>query len=221
MITAPQPDPRRRIRTRARSIVTIAAVILLALLMVVNTRFLSRDEAAAVNPTEFDAAAFAADELPGITEYVQENANEISVIVTAVAADPVAAGTQFGNAAGTDKYAIPVTATGTVSTSDANFLTISVPGLPAEVTVRVPVAQAFNGTALRDVTGELSFADFPGQTDYQQVANDLKTLAIGTVFADVDVAALPGTTITVVGVYVTDSGPAGSFLVTPVSIEGA
>lgn len=223
MSTPPNPqkrsDPQKR-RTVTRAILGVA---LLALLvgMAANTRFLTPDEATAVSPAEFDAAVYAADNFPAIADAVQTNAHKLTVVVPAVTADPAAAGLEYGNVAGTDKYAIPVTLTGLVSEVDENFLTIAVQGIPPETSVIVPIAQAINGTALRDVTGEIGFSDFTDQTEYQQVANELKAVATTDVVGSIDPAALLDTQVTVDGVFVTNSGPEGTFLVTPVSIESA
>lgn len=217
MSTPPDSQKRRTVR----SAVLLVALLALLVGMAVNTKFLTADEASAASPAEFDAAVYAADNFPAIAESVQTDANDLSTIVAAVTADPAAAGLEYGNVAGTDKYAIPVTLTGLVSAVDENFLTIAVEGVPAEISVLVPIAQAINGTALRDVTGEIGFSDFTDQTEYQQAANELKAVAASEVVGSIDPAALLNTQVTVDGVFVTNSGPDGTFLITPVSIEGA
>lgn len=214
MSTPTRPPKRRTVR-----IVICGALAVLVALMVANTRFLTADEAQAITPAAFNAADFAKEAFPEIVDDVAKNATDLTEVVTAVTADPTAAGQEYGHLAGTDKYAIPVKLTGLVSAADANFLTIVFDGLPAGVSVRIPVAQAINGTALRDVTGQIKFADFTDQTDYQQVANELKTVATTEVIGSVDVASLLNKQIAVDGVYVTNSGPVGTFVVTPVTIE--
>jgi predicted lipoprotein len=200
----------------ARKLVWPIVFAIVAVAMIANTKVLTFDEAAAVNPAAFDAAVYASDEYPGVVDTVTADAVDLAE----VAADPTAAGEAFGNAAGTDKFAIPVTATGVVTAVDANFITLAVDGLPEGSDVRVAIGQGINGTALRDVTGTVRFADFANQTDYQQVANEFKILTTTEVVADVDTAALNGQTVTVVGIVVTNSGPDGTFIVTPVSITG-
>ena len=200
-------------------VATLVAIVALIGVMVANTKFLSTEQAQAVSPAEFDPAAYAQENLPIIVEAVTDNAEELSTIVEAVTVDPIAAGQKYGNVAGTDKYAIPVTLTGVVSAVDANFLTVTVEGIPPEASVRVPLGQAVNGTALRDVTGEAKFADFPDQTAYQAVANELKAALTTDVIGSVDPAALLNTSIAVSGIYVTDSGPENAYVITPVSLE--
>ncbi|WP_104129553.1 DUF2291 family protein [Cryobacterium sp. N21] len=207
----------RAARRKWRTILVIALPVILIGLMAANTKVLTAEEVAKVNPAEFDAAVYAAEAYPGIVAAVTTDAVELGL----VAQDPAAAGDAHGNLAGTDKYAIPVTFAGTANNVDANFIAMTVNGLPDGSDVRVSIGQAINGTALRDVTGTTKFADFQNQTDYQQVANEYKALTLSNVVADLDAAALSGTEITVVGIVVTNSGPDGTYLITPVSIEGS
>ncbi|MBC7724870.1 MAG: DUF2291 family protein [Burkholderiaceae bacterium] len=206
-------------RRTVRAVIVVAALALLVVLMALNTRFLTAEEATAAAPAKFDAAVYAADELPGITQTVQADATDLAEVVSAVTTDAAAAGEKYGHLAGTDKYAIPVSFTGTVSAADANFLTVTVPGLAPEASVRIPLTQAVNGTAIRDVTGETKFADFANQTDYQQAANEFKNLITAQVIGSIDAAASVGTTLTVDGVFVTNSGPDSTYIVTPVAIS--
>jgi hypothetical protein len=106
-----------------------------------------------------------------------------------------------------------------VTETDAEFLTVDVPGLAEGDIVRVALDQAINGTALRDATGTVAFADFQNQTDYQQFANELKALVRQQVTGELDAASLQAESVSVAGVYLTSTGPEGSYLVTPVTIE--
>ncbi|WP_188195095.1 DUF2291 family protein [Nonomuraea sp. SYSU D8015] len=197
------------------------AIAALLVAMALDTRFLSRQEVSALNPAEFNAKDFAAAEYPKIVAVVEAKAADLKEVAAAVAADPSAAGPKYGNIAGTDKYAIPVRFTGKVTEADAGLLTVDVAGLPERSVVRVALGQAANGTALRDAPGTLKFKDFQNQTDYQQTANELKARMLAEVAAKIDLAAAKGGTATVTGVYVTNTGPEGSYLVTPVKVEVA
>jgi predicted lipoprotein len=198
-----------------------AAIVILLVAMALDTRFLSRQEVGSLNPAEFNAKDFAAAQYPKIVAAVEAKAVDLKEVAAAVAADPSAAGPKYGNVAGTDKYAIPVRFTGKVTEADAGLLTVDVAGLPARSVVRVALGQAANGTALRDAPGTLKFMDFQNQTDYQQTANELKTRMLADVAAKVDLASARGATATVTGVYVTNTGPEGSYLVTPVKVQVA
>lgn len=183
--------------------------------MALDTKFLSPDELSASSPAAFDAATSAADEFPKIAGEIETKAVDLSE----VAADPAAAGEKYGHEAGTDKQAIPVRFTGKVTEADAEFLTLDVSGMPKGSVVRVALGQAVNGTALRAAPGTISFSDFQNQTDYQQFANELKKLALRKVTDKVDAKSTVDSSVSAVGVYVTNTGPENSFLVTPVKIE--
>lgn len=214
----PLPGSTRR---RVALLAWVLAAVALLVLIVLNTKVLTAEEAASVNPDRFDAAVYAEEAFPGIVEGIAEQAIDIVEIAQPVLDDPSAAGAEYGNIAGTDKYAISIEATGTVAQADANFLVLTVEGMPAGTEVRVALAQAVNGTALRDALGDIAFKDFRNQTDYQQVANEFKTLAIAAIGEQVDPAAVVGTRVTVTGVFVTKTGPDGSFIITPVSVVEA
>ncbi|MQA61828.1 MAG: DUF2291 family protein [Actinophytocola sp.] len=188
---------------------------LLLVAMALDTKFLSPDELSASSPAAFDAATSAADEFPKIAGEIEANAVELSE----VAADPAAAGEKYGHEAGTDKHAIPVRFTGEVTEADAEFVTLEVPGVPEGSVVRVALGQAVNGTALRAAPGTIAFSDFQNQTDYQQFANELKKVALEQVTGKVDAKSMTGSEVSAVGVYVTNTGPEDSFLITPVKIE--
>ncbi|MCW2877632.1 MAG: hypothetical protein JWQ95_1732 [Sphaerisporangium sp.] len=198
-----------------------AVIVVLLIAMALNTKVLSRAEVSAINPAQFNAKTFATAQYPKIVSAVEAKAKGLNEVAAAVVADPAAAGVKYGNVAGTDKYAIPVTFTGKITEVDADFLTVKVPGLPKDSVVRVAIGPAVNGTALRDVTGTIKFKDFENQTDYQQVANELKAKTLANVTGKVDAASSRGKNTSVVGVYVTNTGPDSSYLITPVKIETA
>jgi predicted lipoprotein len=207
-------------RTLAR-LVWPAAIVVLLIAMVMDTKVLSGEEVGAINPAAFDPKSFAATQYPKIAQAVEADAVPLEEVAAAVVEDASAAGEKYGNVAGTDKYAIPVRFSGEVTEADRNTLTVDVAGLPADSSVRVAVGPAVNGTALRDVTGTIAFRDFENQTDYQQVANELKAMTLARVTGKLDAASARGGKATVIGVYVTNTGPENSYLVTPVKIEVA
>ncbi|TMR96893.1 DUF2291 family protein [Nonomuraea basaltis] len=217
MSTAAAADPPRMLTRLVWPVVIVALLVAMGL----DTRFLSREEVTALNPAEFSAKDFAAAEYPKIVGAIEAKAVDLKEVATAVVADPSAAGQKYGNVAGTDKYAVPVRFTGKVAETDAGLLTIDVAGLPKGSVVRVAIGQAANGTALRDAPGTLKFKDFQNQTDYQQVANELKARMLAEVARKAGAAAVRGANVSVAGVYVTNTGPDDSYLVTPVKVEVA
>ena len=122
-------------------------------------------------------------------------------------------------------YAFPVEFDGTVTEASADSLRISVPGVPQQTAVIIPLTTAINGTAVRDGMG-FKFADAPGQTEYQYVGDELKKLMQEQVKSGVsDPASLKGKKVSGSGVVVvvSPSGapppPAKPVNVQPVTIE--
>jgi predicted lipoprotein len=204
-------------RSVKRVAVGVAVAALIAA-MVIDTPFLTPEEAEAVNPPPFSAEAYAEESFPEIAEAVSTEATDITVLAPLITSDAEAAGREYGTDIGSGKYAYAMAANGTVAEADESFLILDVPDLPDEVTVRVALGSGISGSAIRDVTGEISFSDFPGQTEYQSVANAYEAIVARDVVADVDAASLVDQEITVVGVWAT-GGPPNSYVITPTSFE--
>jgi predicted lipoprotein len=204
-------------RTVKRLALGVAVVALVAA-VIIDTPFLTPEEAEAINPPPFSAEAYAEESFPEIADAVSTEATDISVLAPMITSDAEAAGREYGTDIGSGKYAYAIIATGTVTEADANFLLLDVPDLPEEVTVRVALGSGVSGSAIRDVTGEISFSDFPGQTEYQSVANAYKTIVAREVVAGIDPASLVDQEISVDGVWST-GGPPDSYVITPVAIE--
>ena len=91
--------------------------------------------------------------------------------------------------------------TGVAGAPNGAILPVTVDGVPAGLTVQVQIGPAINGTALRDVTGTVSFNEFTNQLEFQGVATEFNSRVRAGVLADVDPAALEGKTVHVVGAY--------------------
>lgn len=207
-------------RISIRWLIGGVALAILLVAAVLDTKFLSPQEVAELNPAKFTASDYAAKEFPKVVALIKENATDLAVLAPAIAADPAAAGRQYGQDLGSGRFAFPVKAVGTVAEVDANFIRLTVPGVPADTTVRIPIAQSLSGTPVRDATGTIKFGDFTDQTDYQAVANQFKIRMQQDVLAAIDPASLAGKQITVYGAW-SSGGPPRSFLVQPVEIEVA
>ncbi len=210
---------RRRSSARRRRLVGAAALAALVVAMIVDTTFLGPEEESALNPVAFDAATYVDNEFPGIAEALGSGATDVTELAPALLADPAAAAASYGVDVGGAAVSYPITATGTVAEVDEDFAVIAVDGVPDGTVVRVPLGTALSGTPVRDAAG-LRFSDFPGQTDYQSVANELGLQVREEVLTPADLPSLSGQEVTVTGAY-TPGGPAGSFLVQPVTIEVA
>jgi len=206
-------------RSRA-SIIVAVLVVLFVVAMIASTKFVSPEEAAALRPKQFTAKTFVADNFDKTVQTLTEKATDLGTLAPAVDADEKAAGGQYGVDVGSGKFAFPVSLTGYVTEADKNFLVLDVDGVPKGDTVRIPVGSAVSGTPIRDASGFMTFSDFPGQTDFQNVANELKLKIAADVVGPLDPSSLKGKNVTVVGAFST-GGPANAFLVQPASIEVA
>lgn len=214
---APTPGRRRRRRARRNLVVAIVLGAVLLVLMVAVTPFKTAAQVKALNPPPFAADAYVAKSFPRIVATITQEATPITTLAPAVDADPAAAGKEYGLDAGSGSFTFAVSARGTVASVDANFAVLTVAGLPEGDVVRVPLGGALNGTPVRDAAG-LAFGDFPGQTEFQNVANELKKTMTTKVLQPADLAGKQGQQVSVVGAYAT-GGPPKSFIVQPVSIE--
>lgn len=208
------------LRSRKQAKWAAVAVVAVALVvgMLLDTKFMSSTAGAAGQPGAFSATAYAEKKWSGLVDRIDSKAVDITVLAPAADADMAAAGKQFGQDLGAGSFAFPVKATGTVSAVDANFITLTVPGMPEGDVVRIPVGLALNGGPIRDATGTIKYGDFTDQTEYQDVANALKDLSAKRVIAKADPASLNGKQITVVGATGT-GGPPKAYAINPVKIE--
>ena len=191
----------RRTRIRPWMIWTVA-VIAVAIAAVMSTKFISvGDVQAAAEGQQFDPTAYANERFESeIVPQIEEEAVDLSTLLGDLAGGADEA--EFGNTPGAgSSYSFPVEFTAVAGQPNGSILPVTVEGVPAEVAVQVQIGPAINGTALRDVTGTVSFNEFTNQLEFQEVATELNNLTRDTVLGELDPGALPGTTIHVVGAY--------------------
>ncbi len=178
-----------------------ALLAVLVVLMVLNTKFLTPAEVAAIAPKVFDPVQSAADVWGRAQTELGPKAAPAGEVVPAFQSDVKGAAAKYNAVSPNENaYFFPVTAEGTVVEASSTALRLQVPGIPAETPVLVPLSTGLNGTVVRDAMG-FKFADAPGQTDYQYVGDELKKLIQAEIAADVaDPAALEGKKVDVVGV---------------------
>ena len=104
-----------------KRLVLVAALVVLVLAMVLNTKFLTPSEATALKPAAFNAKTYVQKNFPKITETLTSKATDVVVLVPAITKDEAAAGKQYGVDVGSGKFAFPVKATGTVTEVDAEL----------------------------------------------------------------------------------------------------
>lgn len=197
-----------------RNAIIAGLLAILVAFMLWDTQFLTAEEVDALTPDEFDPAETAEELFAEAQNELAQDGHDLGAVAEALNDSPEAAAEEFDPfvpSEGTEVYA--VSATGTVEEATEDNLTLDADGVPAEQSVVLPLGNAVDGDLIRDISG-FSFGDAPGQTEYQQVGNELSALLRAYVQEELggDVSALEGETITVNGMlrYVaTDSEAAG------------
>lgn len=176
-------------------------VIIVVVAAAFSTTVVSIEQATADAAGGFDPAEYAADRYESeIAPAIEQDAHDLATLITDLAGG--ADESEFGNTSGSSSsFSFPVTFTGVAGTAVGSILPVTVPGVPADVTVQVQIGPALNGTALRDVTGTVSFNEFTNQLEYQQVATELNNQVRDSVLTGLDPASLTGKTITVTGAF--------------------
>jgi len=219
---SPMPGrlPRKPRRLLKAGVYAGLAIVLLVA-MALGTRVVSADDPSSGGAEQFSAAEFASENYADmIKPAIIENAVPAEELAAAIAADPDAAGEEYGGRDGQSAWAFPVELTGVAGEADPvnGQLPVAVEGV-GDVQVFVQMGAVVNGSALRDVTGEVSFEDFTNQIEFQSVSAELNNMVKADVLADIDPASLNGQTITVVGAF-SLVNPA-AWIVTPVQVETA
>lgn len=178
-------------------LLAIAAAVIIAAAF--NVKVVSTDEAdTAAADGQLDAATFAAEQYDAITAYVDDEAVDLAELLAEL--DGGADEADAGNTSGASSaYAFPVTFTAVAGAATPPVLPVTVEGLPADTVVQVQIGPALNGTALRDVSGEISFNQFTNQLEYQNVGTELNNLVRTDVLDGLEIPE--GATIQVTGAF--------------------
>ena len=193
------PVKRRSIRPWMIA-VAVGLVVLVAAAL--STKVVTIQDAEAAesvgrfDPVEYADARFDSEIVPQI----EEDAVDLATLQQDLAAG--ADEGDFGNTPGAgSSYSFPVEFIGTAGAPNGSILPVVVEGVPGEVTVQVQIGPAINGTALRDVTGTVSFNEFTNQLEFQEVATEFNNRVRSDVLTGVDPTQLEGSTIRVVGAF--------------------
>jgi predicted lipoprotein len=197
-----------------------AAVLVLLAIVVLDTKVVSPEEFAKLNPPPFNVQTWAKKQFPVVAAKVSSDATDVTELAPAIDKDLAAAGKQYGHDLGSGQYSFAVKATGTAKKVDADFVLLDVKGVPGGTEVRIPLGAALNGTPVRDCTGTIAYGDFADQTEYQNAANQFKTRMQQDVLAKLDAKRLEGKKVTVEGGWNT-GGPPKSYIIQPTRIEVA
>ena len=200
--------------------IKIAAAVAIVAVCFFGTTFMSPEDAEAVREAgSTDPVSYAEKNYDSTIAYIQDNAIDLTGLVTELRADEEGTSQAKGARDGEAAYTFPVTLTGTIEKGGFGQVNVVVDGMPGGVVVSVQTGPALTGTALRDVTGQTTFDMFENQIDYAQVGLSLNEPLKAGVLAENDLASMVGRRVTVVGAFAY-SDPA-HIVVTPVSVEVA
>lgn len=216
--SVPMSSRKAQAKKRGRLIFGGAALVLI-ILMFVSTKIVSTSDSTGVAAGTFSPQQFAEQKYESeIAPDIESRAEDIAVVSKALSADPAAAAKEFGVVSGSSPAVYSVNLKGVAGQPDANgLLPVQVEGVPAEVKVFVQMGPAVNGTAIRDATGKVDFAQFKNQIEYQNVGAELNKQVKKLVLDKVDKASLAGKTVSVTGAF-QPINPA-AYIITPVKIE--
>lgn len=207
-----------------KKIIVPVVVVILGAAMFMNTKFLSMDESTEAVGEKFSAADYSEENYSSvILPTILEKAVPAVELAAAIAADVDSAGEQHGGRDGTSAWAFPVSFSGQAGTAHKvnGQMPVTVAGIPDDVEILVQMGPPIVGSALRDVTGQISFGLFVNQTEFQQVGQALNDKVRELVLVDHKVADLDGKTVSVTGAFSYDASTS-KWLVVPVeiSVEG-
>jgi predicted lipoprotein len=176
-------------------------VIVLVAAALSTTVVTGEEATAAASGQKFDPVGYADERFESeIVPQIQEDAVDLAALLNGLAEGSDEA--EFGNTPGTGSaYSFPVEFSGVAGAPNGAILPVTVAGVPAGVTVQVQIGPALNGSALRDVTGTVSFNEFTNQLEFQEVATEFNNRVRDSTLAGVDPAALEGKTVHVVGAF--------------------
>lgn len=215
--SARQVADRRRLITRS---VLAAGAIALLIAMVLGTKLIPLSDPGALGPEKFDAAQYADENFESlIVTTILSDAVPADELVAAISADLDEAGATFGHRDGQSAWAFPVSFEGVAGEVNpvSGQLPVAIDGFPDDIRVIVQMGPAINGSALRDVTGEISFGMFTNQLEFQSVAVELNNKVKELVLVGIDPATLNGQPVRVVGAF--SAGNPAAWIVTPVQFE--
>jgi len=195
---------------------TVALVIVAGAGLATTTYVSLEDATAAASEGAFDPDAYADEHFDSeVVPQIEDEAVDLATLLGDLADG--AEESDLGHAPGEGSaYSFPVTFTGVAGVQQGSILPVTVEGVPEDVTVQLQVGPAINGTALRDVTGTVSFNDFVNQLEFQNVATAFNERVRDGLLAE---TTLPteGQTVTVTGAF-TRVNPA-LVSVVPVALE--
>ncbi|GAA3769010.1 DUF2291 domain-containing protein [Plantactinospora mayteni] len=208
---------------RRPSVIVGALLVALLAAIAATTKVVGTDEAASAGGADrFDATEYATQRYDSdVVPAIEKGAVDVTELLTAIAADPQAAGERYGHRDGPNaRYAFAASGTGVAEKVSGTLLPLRIEGMPEDVQVSIQIGPAINGTALRDATGLITFDQFLNQLEYADASTELNNQVKAKVLAGVDGAAAEGKRVSFVGAFTYGSNPK-LIQVTPVRLEVA
>jgi predicted lipoprotein len=203
-------------KSKRTRFVLIAAGLLVLCGIVLDTTVVHVGSEADVRQQAFSPDTFGAKEFPRIQSVVLQKALDAVTIAPEVLADKVAAGKKYGTASTTGTVMM-VKFSGTVGEGKSGIYEVSVPGMPADIKLRMQTGPAINGTDLRDAPGDIAFGSFKNQIEYQDAGSAINRAMKAAVLDPIDTSALTGKTVDVVGAFRLVNPK--NWMVTPVKVD--
>lgn len=206
---------KRHSNLSRRSLAIFVLVAALIVAMALNTTVVRTGSELDTAEASFSPEQFGATEFPVVQEWIEENAVGVQLLVQALENDRDAAIAQHGTQAGA--YPIfPVTFTGRIVEGQSGIVEVSVDQAPEDLTIRLQLGPAINGTELRDVTGTIRFQQFTNQIEYQNAGRALNDAMKADTLDPIGRDQLEGRLVTVSGAF-TLINPS-NWLVTPARV---
>ncbi len=199
--TAPTTSaPKAPAPSRRGMLVGVAAIVVLAGAIAVDTTVVPIGSEADIRVQAFSPDSYGQEQFPRIQAFVKEKAVDAATLAPAVLADKDAAAEQYGTASSTGAIMF-VTLTGVAGEARSGVYPLTVEGMPEDITVRVQTGPAINGTDLRDATGDIAFGDFKNQIEYQDAGSGINRAMKAAVLDGIDTANLTGKSVSVTGAF--------------------
>lgn len=210
------PEAKRSSNFSVRPLVIPVLLAGLIVAMALDTTAVRDGSELDVVDASFSPEAFGATEFPVVQEWVEQNAVDAQVLAQALEDDREAAISQYGTQPNAFPI-FPVTFTGRIEEGQSGIVEVSVNQAPDDLTIRLQIGPAINGTELRDVTGNIKFQQFTNQIEYQNAGQALNNAMRMEILDPLDRDQIPGSEVTVTGAF-TMINPQ-SWLVTPVRLS--
>lgn len=153
------------------------------------------------NATRYVSSIWDTEFLPTL----EENAVEISQLISEIDADEEAATEAYGNRTSTGPFSFMTRGEVTILNVDresrVGLAGLDIQPYDGEVDVYLAIGPVLRGNALRDAVGFIAFNDFTNQVEFAQVSDALKERVDADLISTLDFESMIGSTIEVLGAF--------------------